>query len=89
VAEKHNHTLMNMVRSMLSYSTLSIGLWMEMLKTVFHIFNRVPSKLMSKMTYELWTGLKPSLTYLRVWGCPVEAKIFNSNAGKLEYKTMS
>jgi hypothetical protein len=41
------------------------------------------------MPYELWTGHKPSFNYLRVWGCPTEAKIFNPNAGKLEPKTVS
>jgi hypothetical protein len=35
---------MDMVRSMLSYSTLPISLWMEALKTAVHILNRVPSK---------------------------------------------
>jgi transposase InsO family protein len=39
VAEKHNRTLMDMVRSMLSYSTLPISLWMEALKTAVHILN--------------------------------------------------
>jgi transposase InsO family protein len=28
VAERRNHTLMDMVRSMMSYSTLPLGLWM-------------------------------------------------------------
>jgi hypothetical protein len=66
VAEMCNHTLMDMVRSMLSYSTLPIGLWMEALKIVIHILNRVPSKSVSKTPYELWTGHKSSLNYLRV-----------------------
>jgi transposase InsO family protein len=35
VAERRNHTLMDMVRSMLSYSTLLISLWMEALKPPF------------------------------------------------------
>jgi hypothetical protein len=89
VAEMRNNTLMDMVRSMLSYSTLPISLWMETLKTVIHILNRVPSKSVSKTPYELWTGHKLSLNYIRVWGCPAEAKIFNPNAGKLEPKTVS
>jgi hypothetical protein len=80
---------MDMVRSMLSYFTLPIGLWMEVLKTVIHILNRVPSKSVSKTSYELWTGHKSSLNYLLVWGYPTEAKIFNPNAGKLEPKTVS
>jgi hypothetical protein len=47
---------MDMVRSMLSYSTLMIELWMEALKTDIHILNRVPSKLVPKTQYELLTG---------------------------------
>jgi hypothetical protein len=89
VVERCNRTLMDMVRSMLSYSALPIGLWMEAIKTVIHIFNRVPSKSVSKTPYELWIGHKSSISYLRVWGYPAEAKIFNPNAGKLETKTVS
>jgi hypothetical protein len=89
VAEKHNHTLMDMVRSMLSYSTLLISLWMEALKTIIHILNRVPSKSVSKMSYELWIGHTLSLNFLLVWGCHTDAKIFNSNASKLEPKIVS
>ena len=33
VAERRNRTLINMVRSMLSNSTLPVSLWMEALKT--------------------------------------------------------
>jgi hypothetical protein len=70
VTERRNRTLIDMVRSMLRYSTIPIGLWMEALKTIIHILNRVPSKSVSKTSYELWTGHKPSLNYLHVWGCP-------------------
>jgi hypothetical protein len=75
VAERRNRTLMDMVRSMLSYSSLPVGLWMEALKTTAHILNRVPSKSVPKPPYELWTGRKPFLKYLRVWGCAAEAKV--------------
>ena len=66
VAERRNRTLMDMVRSMISYSTLPISLWMETLKTAIHILNRVPSKSMPKTPYELWTEREPSLNHLRV-----------------------
>jgi hypothetical protein len=89
VAERRNNTLMDMVRNMLSYSTLPIGLCMEALKTAIHIVNQVPSKSVSKTPYELWTGHEPLLNYLHVCGCPAETKIFNPNAGKLEPKTVS
>src|SRR3954469_15746239 len=89
VAERRNRTLMDMVRSMMSYSTLPLGLWMEALKTAIHILNRVPSKSVPKTPYELWTGRVPSLHHLRVWGSPAEAKVFNPNIAKLDPKTVS
>lgn len=89
VAERRNRTLMDMVRSMLSHSTLPVNLWMEALKTAAHILNRVPSKSVPKTPFELWTGRKPTLNYLHVWGCPAEARVFNPNMGKLDPKTIS
>ena len=62
---------------------------METLKTTIHILNRVPSKLVPKTPYELWTGRVSSLNHLRVWESPAEAKVFNSNIGKLDPKTES
>ena len=49
----------------------------------------MPSKSVPKIPYELWTGKEPSLNYLRVWGCPAEAIVFNPNIGKLDFKTAS
>ena len=66
VAERRNRTLMDMVRSMMSHSTLPINLWMESLKTVIHILNCEPTKSVPKIPYELWTGREPSLNHLRV-----------------------
>jgi hypothetical protein len=70
VAKRRNRTLMDMVRSMMCYSILPLGLWMEALKTAIHILNKVPSKSALKTSYELWTGRVPSLRHLRVWGSP-------------------
>jgi hypothetical protein len=53
VAERRNRTLMDMVRSMLSYSMLPISLWMEALKTAVHILNQVPSKSVPRKLYEI------------------------------------
>jgi hypothetical protein len=89
VTERHNHTLRDMVRSMLSYSTLPISLWMEALKIAVHILNRVPSKSIPRTPYEMWTCRKSTLNYLHMWGCPAEAKLFNPGIGKLNTKTVS
>jgi hypothetical protein len=89
VAERCSRTLMDMVRSILRYSTLPISLWMDALKTAVHILNRVPSKLVPKTPYEIWTDRKPTLNYLCVWGCLAEAKLFNPSIEKLDPKTVS
>jgi hypothetical protein len=89
VAERRNCTLMDMVRSMISYSTLPVSLWMEALKTIIHILNRVPSKSVPKTPYEMWIGRVPSLRHLRVCESPAEAKVFNPTIGKLDPKTVS
>nr|GEW84835.1 putative zinc finger, CCHC-type [Tanacetum cinerariifolium] len=89
VAERRNHTLLDMVHSMLANSNLFEFLWTEALNTAVHILNKVPSKSVPKTPYEIWIGRKPSFQYLRVWGCPAEAKLYNPQSQKLDLKTIS
>jgi hypothetical protein len=89
VAERRNRTLMDMVRSMLSNSNLPKSLWMYALKTVVYLLNRVPSKSVPKTPFELWTGRKPSLRHLHVWGCPAEVRLYNPHEKKLDFRTIS
>lgn len=89
VSERRNRTLKDMVRSMISHSTLPEPLWGEALKTTAYILNRVPTKAAVKTPYELWTGKKPCLTHLRIWGCPAEARPYRPNEKKLDSKTVS
>ncbi|RVW81914.1 Retrovirus-related Pol polyprotein from transposon TNT 1-94 [Vitis vinifera] len=89
VAERRNRTLMEMVRSMMSYSSVPISLWGEALKTAMYILNRVPSKAVPKTPFELWTGRKPSLRHIHIWGCPAEARIYNPHEKKLDSRTVS
>jgi hypothetical protein len=53
VAERRNHTLMKIVRSMLSHTILSLSLWREALKAAAYILNSVPTKTANKTPYEL------------------------------------
>ncbi|KAL6323845.1 hypothetical protein AAG906_005840 [Vitis piasezkii] len=80
---------MEMVRSMMSYSFVPISLWGEALKTAMYILNRVPSKAVPKTPFELWTGRKPSLRHIHIWGCPAEARIYNPHEKKLDSRTVS
>ena len=89
VAERPNRTLKDMVRSMISHSNLPISLWGEALKTTAYILNRVPTKATAKTPYELWTGKKPSLKHLHIWGCLVEARPYRPHEKKLDSRTVS
>ena len=75
---------MDMVRSMLNYSTVPLSLWIYALKTAAYLLNRVPSKAVPITPYELWTGRKPSLRHLHVWGCPAEVRVYNPHERKLD-----
>ena len=79
VAERRNITLKDMVRSMISHSTLPASLWGKALKTAVYIFNRVPTKATDKTPYEIWTSKKPSLKHLHIWGCPIKARPYRPN----------
>ena len=89
VAERRNRTLMEMVRSMMSHSSLPISMWMYALRTAMYLLNKVPSKAVSKTPFELWTGRKPSLRHLHVWGCPAEVRVYNPQEKKLDFRTIS
>ena len=78
---------MEMVRSMISRTNLPGFLWGEALKSALYILNCVPTKAIPLTPFELWTGRKPSLNHLKVWGCPAEVKLYNPTLSKLDSRT--
>ncbi|GKE62876.1 retrotransposon protein, putative, ty1-copia subclass, partial [Tanacetum coccineum] len=59
VSERRNRTLLDMVRSMMSQTTLP---------------NMVLTKKVDKTPYKVWHGQAPKLSYLKVWGCEALVK---------------
>ncbi|KAJ9561764.1 hypothetical protein OSB04_006924 [Centaurea solstitialis] len=74
VSERRNRTLLDMVRSMMCHSTLPVSFWGHALETAENILNKVPTESVEKTPYELWTGKKPKLSFLKIWGCEVYVK---------------
>ena len=68
VSKRRNKTLKDMVRSMISQSTLPESLWGKALKTIAYILNKVPTKAAIKTPYELLTCQKPSLKHFFTFG---------------------
>ncbi|KAL8519248.1 hypothetical protein ACS0TY_010259 [Phlomoides rotata] len=71
-----------MIRSMMSYTDLPKSFWDMLWKTSAYILNLVPSKSVPKTPSELWTGRKPSLRHIRIWGCP--AYVLDEETDKLD-----
>ena len=62
-------TLMEKARSMLSGAELGQELWAEAVGTSCYLVNRSPSlALDDKTPHEVWTGKKPYMTRLGVFG---------------------
>ncbi|GJV37349.1 retrotransposon protein, putative, ty1-copia subclass [Tanacetum coccineum] len=78
VSERRNRTLLDMVRSMMSQTTLPKSFWDYALETAARILNMVPTKKVEKTPYEVWHGQAPKLSYLKVWGCEALVKRDNS-----------
>ncbi|MCO5609397.1 hypothetical protein L7F22_063623 [Adiantum nelumboides] len=89
VAERKNKSLMEMARCMLKAKSLPHKLWMEAVACAAHVLNRCPTRALKTITpYESWYDRKPSVSYLRVFGCLAYAHISQQLRGKLDDKAV-
>ncbi|KAI5444231.1 hypothetical protein KIW84_012740 [Lathyrus oleraceus] len=77
-----------MVRSMMSHADLPNSCWGHALLTAAYTLNRVPSKKVEKTPYEIWSGRKPHMSYMKIWETrgyyfynPSEGKVFVARTG--------
>ena len=55
--------------------------------TAAHVTNRIPSNSINRSTpFELWTGVKPDISHLRVFGCRAYSHIPDQKRSKFEPK---
>jgi hypothetical protein len=70
---------------MMSHTDLPNSFWGHALLTAAFTLNRVPSKTVDMTPYEIWTGKRPSVSYMKIWGCEVYVK--RQISTKLEAKS--
>jgi len=76
IAERKNRTLVEFARSMLHAANLPFKYWGEALMTANFICNRRYTKVLKNITpYERWTGMKPCVSNLKVFGCKCYAHV--------------
>ena len=85
LAERFNKTLMEMARSMIHGANLPRTLWGEAVQAANYLKNRSPhAGLKEDMTpHEAFTGVKPYIGHLRVFGSKVYVHIPRSQRSKL------
>ena len=65
--------------------TITREMWGEAVCTIFYLLNRSSTHSLQGLTpYEIWTGRKPSIAYLRVFGSLVHVKCTKMPQKKLE-----
>ena len=68
VAERANRTIMERVRAIITEANLDKRLWMDLADTVVYLKNCSPTSAVATTPYELWHGVKPNLSHLRIIG---------------------
>jgi hypothetical protein len=88
VAERKNHTLIKMARTMLVEYKTSDRFWVEAINTTYHATKLLYlHKLIKKTSYELLTDNKPNVSYFRDFGSKCYILQKGSKSSKFAPKT--
>jgi len=83
IAERRNRTLLNMLRCMLKGKNLPKYLWGKAFITATYMLNRAPTRRLASLTLEeAWSGMKPDVAHLRIFG----SLCFKHNPNQLRRK---
>ncbi|KAL4280140.1 hypothetical protein GQ457_03G000400 [Hibiscus cannabinus] len=85
VAERKNRTILNMARSMLKAKNMPKEFWVEAVSCAVYLSNRSPTKNVDNVTpQEAWSGRKPSVRHIRVFGSIAYAHVPDQGRLKLD-----
>jgi hypothetical protein len=85
VAERKNRMIMEAVKTMIHDQDLPMCLWAEAAMTAVYVQNRLShSALGFKTSEEMFTGKKPEVSHLKIFGCPVFIHIPKEKSNKME-----
>lgn len=88
LAERMNRTLLELAKCMLFEAILQKSYWAEAVATAAYIINRSPSRVLGVVTpYERWTGKKPNISHLWIFGSKAMVHIPRQNRLKWDRKS--
>ena len=87
VSERKNRTVMEMARCMLAEKNLPKSFWAEAVNTAVYLLNRLPTRaLKDKIPIEAWSGHKPTVKHLKVFGSMCYTHVPDQKRHRLEDK---
>ncbi len=87
VAERKNKHIVKITRAMLNEKNLLNYFWAKAVTTAIYIMNRTPTTAIHGVTpEEKFTGKKPDVSHLRVFGCIAYVHVPNEKRSKLNPK---
>ena len=76
---------MEATKAMLRDQDIPMDLWEKATRTAVYVQNRTPHKVLEKKTpEEVFSGKKPKVSHLRIFGCPVYIHIPKEKRTKLD-----
>jgi hypothetical protein len=85
VSERKNISIVGATKAMLHDQDLPMFLWVEACNTAVYLQNRSPHKVLGRMTpEEAFTGKRPEIGHLRIFGCLVYCHVPTEKRTKLE-----
>ena len=87
-AERFQQTIINKAESMWHAAGLSDGFWKHAVGTAVHVYNVTPiSKAEFLTPKEMWSGSKPDISHLRIFGCAAYIHVLKGKRRKLDPKS--
>jgi len=84
MAERTNRTIMERVKAIIAEGKLDKELWMELAQSVVYLKNRSPTMAVTSTPYEVWHGVKPDLSHLRILGSTAYIHVPKEKRTKLD-----
>ncbi|KAM1262144.1 hypothetical protein ACFX2G_027916 [Malus domestica] len=89
VVERKNRAVVEMAKAMLHDKGLPYYLWAESVLTAVYILNRCPTRALGEVTpFEAFSGRKPGIAHLRIFGCLCYVHTPNELRQKLDAKSV-
>jgi len=89
ISERRNRSVMEMTRCMFHEKELLKTFWAEAANITIFLRNRLPTEVLNDKTpFESWYGYKPSLTFLKVFGCVYFGHVPQVKHDKLDKKAI-